>query len=567
MRFSGRKEELLLAYLALAPETAFPRATVAGELWPTKDTVTARHFLSYSLHALLTQLKSVGATDVIDVGGRKTLQLGQTVKTDVQEYLGFLAGARHAVSLASQGELLEKALMVYRDGLLPGYRAPWIKSARIRLEQVHKKTLEMLPEALKPEGDFLSLLASVAPRTEIAAFPAVWPAGSQDGPELPPATSPVVSPDSLPLLPGDRERLLAFVKEMEPQLAGPDRATWLPKIDAEYDQLLALIEDATERNAYTDALLLASPLWQYWIARGKVDDGLRILESLLEATPTNQDSARAKALHAAGSLAIHTRDLDHAKDYLETALTIWWKLEDDDNLFKTLSNLAVVSNRSGNLQRAREIYAQTLSIARKRGDRWGLMARLLNAALNELTLGEPAQARKLLLERLRIAEEDKNESAIALSLANLATVDLSDDDLDLAQNRASHALATFRALADHRNESFALRLLGRVAHNKGRYEEATDLYRQSLEAAHRSGDWRQIGEALRYLATSAEAVGDIDRAKLLNHQASAMLEASGDLESARKAQAILQSLEEIGAEQTATDAPPAQPATSGVNET
>ena len=55
-RFEGRKEELLLAYLALSPQSAHRRTSIAEELWPGKEVSSARRGLSYSLCILREQL-------------------------------------------------------------------------------------------------------------------------------------------------------------------------------------------------------------------------------------------------------------------------------------------------------------------------------------------------------------------------------------------------------------------------------------------------------------------------------------------------------------------------------
>lgn len=562
-RLSGKKEDLVLAFLALMPETAHRRETVAEALWPDKDTATARRYLSFSLHVLLDRLKGVGGANVIEVGGRKTLQLGRTVKTDVQEFLDLVAAARRASSPADQGELLEKALMVYRDGLLPGYQFPWVESVRIRLRRVFSNVIEALPEHLRTDSDLLELLASVSPRTQVVASQVDLPAGSPEEPEQPPITPSAAGIGSLTLLPGDRERFLAFVKEMEPYLTGPDRAIWLSRIDAEYDLLRALLQDSIERHAFTYALQLASPLWQYWLARRKVDEGRNILEQLLDAAPAGRTLTRAKALHAAGSLAFQAGDLDIARSRLEAALPIWLKIGNEEGLLKTLSNLGVVANRTADFKRARELYTQGLALARKHGDRWALIARLLNAAQTELMAGDTAQAKVLLLERLSISEQENNQWAIASSQAYLATADLSTGDFASALAGASYALGVFQELGDSQWEAFALRLLGRVAHDEQSYEEATGFYRQSLEAAKRSGIQWEIGESLKFLAETAEAMGDTDQATLLTQEAIDLLHATSDTSETQNAREATRKYE-LG---RGTAVPSAQLADLGANET
>ena len=320
-RLSGRREHLLLAYLALTPATAYRREFLAQTFWPDKDLATGRRYLAYTLHTLLNVLEPHGAAEIVHVGGRKTLQLGELTRTDVQDFLGLVADAYSPENQARQGSLLEESLLVYGDGLLPGYQMPWVNSVRERLERVHQRAVDELPAGMKRDGDLLSLLAS--------AFSAQSPPTRHPPPSTTPApalaaTSAVSLSASALILPGDQDRILAFVQEVEPFLAGPDQSAWLARMDFEYPRIDALLRQAIEGSDAVYGLQLASPLWRYWLARQQGDEGRQILEQLLEMRPgpAGDPATEARAHQALGTLAYYGGDQQRSKVHLDAAQRI-----------------------------------------------------------------------------------------------------------------------------------------------------------------------------------------------------------------------------------------------------
>ena len=77
------------------------------------------------------------------------------------------------------------------------------------------------------------------------------------------------------------ERLAALAAQAAPQLVTAGRADWLDRVQAEHDNLRAVLAWATGHDAVLGASI-AAPLWRYWQMRGYLREGRALLEALLE---------------------------------------------------------------------------------------------------------------------------------------------------------------------------------------------------------------------------------------------------------------------------------------------
>lgn len=85
-------------------------------------------------------------------------------------------------------------------------------------------------------------------------------------------------------------------------------------------------------------------------------------------------------------------------------------------------------------------------------------------------------------------------------------------DLESARGHAATAADAFRGLADESFEADALRLLGRVAHLQGAYDEALSRYREALSLERHAGDRRGEAEILQRLGQAEVDFGNFPRA-------------------------------------------------------
>ncbi len=117
----------------------------------------------------------------------------------------------------------------------------------------------------------------------------------------------------------------------------------------------------------------------------------------------------------------------------------------------------------------------------------------------------------------------------AVLLRNLAAVLWRSGDLSQARVYCQQALGLNRQLRHVRNESRDLLLLGIIADNEQRYDEAHALFDQVLHLAHQTGDRRLTASAYAEIGVTAIHQGRLDRTLHYLQQNLTMVRESGSL--------------------------------------
>lgn len=120
-RFRTHKTGALLGCLALCLPARLNRETLVERFWPGLEMEAARNNLSTALSSLRAQLEPPDTKGRILLADRMQVGLNpEAVITDVMEFERLLDAARLAAGEETHIELLEQALALYRDGLMPG---------------------------------------------------------------------------------------------------------------------------------------------------------------------------------------------------------------------------------------------------------------------------------------------------------------------------------------------------------------------------------------------------------------------------------------------------------------
>jgi tetratricopeptide (TPR) repeat protein len=287
---------------------------------------------------------------------------------------------------------------------------------------------------------------------------------------------------------------LALAEQAEQGFQGPDARRWLDRLDAEHDNLRAVLAfclEATELGAEARgpespsliemALRLGAALWWFWWARGHAGEGRRWLAQALrtdmvDAAKNQSPSVRAKALVAAGVLAA-TMDIRAAREPLEAALAIYQRLVDQLGAAFPLVMLGWLSALQSDPAAGEARIADGLALFRTEPSsrRWDFGRALFVAAMCAMQRGDYASARAACEE----------------------------------------ALALFRALGQPYGLSQALNFLGDLARLQGDYTTAAAHYRESLPLARQAGVKSDIASLLHNLGYVALAEGESSQAAAL----------------------------------------------------
>jgi tetratricopeptide (TPR) repeat protein len=261
---------------------------------------------------------------------------------------------------------------------------------------------------------------------------------------------------------------LELAEASEPGLRGPGIERLMGTLHVEHDNLRAALTWALQADQGDAALRLVSALWRFWHLHGDIASGRRWVEQAL-ALPSaaGRSRTRAKALLAAGSLAYWQLDEPAMSAWYEDALAMFEDLGDERGvaearydagfglaiqgrleeaiamlrsskaLFEKLGDRRAMADSlfglavmylftAADLEMARDTGEEALSIHRELGDLFGVTGSLYVVGRAATQLGDLDTGRACFLEALAIEEAFNERTGLALSLDNLADLEISE---------------------------------------------------------------------------------------------------------------------------------------------
>ncbi|MEO8674436.1 MAG: tetratricopeptide repeat protein [Casimicrobiaceae bacterium] len=324
-----------------------------------------------------------------------------------------------------------------------------------------------------------------------------------------------------------RDYFLAFAERAEPYLeGGPEQPEWMASLDHEHDNLRSALAWNIEAPDGSDAgLRICGSIYRFWAHRGHAREGCRWCNvALADAAGTSGMAARAKALHAAGTLTWRLGDIVAARALLEQALALSRQLEDLQRESRILSNLGGVAIHQADSVAARTYLEQAVALHRTLGNET-LEARVLNnlvaLAINENRLAEA----KVLLERaLQLSRALGNRMEEATAMSHLGYIVRQSGDLEGAQTLHEHALTIAREFGIREFELEEVRHLGEIALTRGNLKAAQRHFHDALATSKEIGNLHEIALCLEAMAALAAKTGAHRQAGILLGAADAIRE-------------------------------------------
>ena len=281
-----------------------------------------------------------------------------------------------------------------------------------------------------------------------------------------------------------RDWYAAMAADAERQYAHPRQLQEFDRLSAEHANLRAALQFCLSTPGEAEAgMAMAARLWLYWEGRFHVSEGRRWLTALL-ANPAPASPARAKALWAAGYLALLHSDVtaaiplldesgklaaesgDHAALAYATQFLGFAALYQGDTatsvalaeeglrLHRTAGNgpgaagallhLGITHSFQGDLDAAARCYAESLTISEREGDQWIRPNTLFALGIVLWLQGDPAGAARCEKESLRLKHDMDDRGGIALCLEALAWITAADHHPE----RAATLLGAARSIWD-----------------------------------------------------------------------------------------------------------------------
>lgn len=272
---------------------------------------------------------------------------------------------------------------------------------------------------------------------------------------------------------------VALAEEAERAFVSPGEADALVRLNREHDNFRAALRWALRGGDPHLGLRLAGALGRYWIVRGYLSEGTAWLNEALDAAPSVDAAARAKAHYWAGNLGTH----------------------------------------SGNFQICDEQYSKSLDLYREIGDERGIALATRDIGVTALKQGDYDKAQPLLLSSLAAFERLADDYGLSLTYSALGLMGMDRGDYAQAQEWTTHCLLVARRLGNKRGIAVALYNLGVIASRQDDHETALDYYEQSRDAARDLADKYFMAHLTQALGSSAMGMGNLDEAERLFSEA------------------------------------------------
>ncbi len=265
------------------------------------------------------------------------------------------------------------------------------------------------------------------------------------------------------------DHYLACAEQAE--LRGPGQREWLRRLDGEAANMRAALDTFRRDGAAAEALRLTTALGWYWLLRGRLGEGRRMLATALEITGDAPAEVRAAAEFWHAGLTIRLGEA--GPDVAAEALRAYEKVASPVELARARWFLAAAIIDFGDTAMTGDLLSRALEVFRDAGDRWG-------------------------------------EAAVLSTRAMLAHMRA---DAAALEQDARRSAQLFGALGDDWGVLQATDWLIGLADMTGDHAEAERLSREGLKIAEDLGLWSDVAGRLSWLAWTAVQTTDYAAAK------------------------------------------------------
>ncbi|MCC6178241.1 MAG: tetratricopeptide repeat protein, partial [Chloroflexi bacterium] len=313
------------------------------------------------------------------------------------------------------------------------------------------------------------------------------------------------------------ERHLAWCLDLAEQFSrhvgGPDYDAWLPRIDAEYDNILAALRwSGAAASDPERGLRIVGRLGDYWSLRGKAGEGRAWASGLLTRT-TARTEARAMALGTAGYLATRQGDYEAGRAWLEESLAIRREIADPRQITRALRHLSLVWHHLGDYQRARALLEEGLLLPQQTSAAREYFLTLRFLADLHFDSAAYAEAASLYERCLVWAEANREVHETGYAQRGLGNVARAQGNYPQARQLLRASIASLASLGDRRCTPICLEGLACIEVGPNWAERATRLFGAAQALQEQTGQRPSPVEMADYQLTEADARTELGEAR------------------------------------------------------
>jgi tetratricopeptide (TPR) repeat protein len=270
------------------------------------------------------------------------------------------------------------------------------------------------------------------------------------------------------------EYFLKLAVAGEPELAGPQQATWLRRLEDEHDNVRTALRWSMDAGETDIVLELAGAIVRFWLMHGYLTEGRQWLTEAL-VLPSGSPAVRARALLGEGRIAWAQGDYAVARSSSQRSLDLVRELGDRAGIASALNSLGVIAHEQGDSVAARSFFEQSLAVSRELGDAAAIARALSNLGSWHFQRREFRAGTALHQEGLALYRMLNDRSSVAFALGNLGDAALEQGDLAAARTNFEENLAVRAQQGERVGVAFALERFAALACAESDEERAMRL--------------------------------------------------------------------------------------------
>jgi predicted ATPase len=223
-------------------------------------------------------------------------------------------------------------------------------------------------------------------------------------------------------------------------LMSPEQRRSLATLDAEAANWRAALRHGLDGHDPNEAGSMAADLARYWWFRGQADEGLPLLQTLLERDAL-RPAVRARVLSGAADLASQLDQREPERRFLEEAIGLFEELGDFDGLAQTYGSSVWWASRQGDAQSASRFADLAVAAAEQIETPWVRCYAWTSAAEAAGARGAWDEAKRLARVGIEFARESGDPRSMVMALGNLGWCEIAMENYAAAREALTEALA------------------------------------------------------------------------------------------------------------------------------
>jgi diguanylate cyclase (GGDEF)-like protein len=284
---------------------------------------------------------------------------------------------------------------------------------------------------------------------------------------------------------------LDFAEAIAPELKGAQQAEALEQVALELDNLRAALNTFRQMGDAERGLRLIVALEWFFYVRGLFAEGMGWLGDFLQESLS--EPSRARGLRALASFKEEVGLLEESQKLYAQSLELSQRLGDKQGVASALHMLGVIARETGQLQQALADLGESLSLFRSVGDLWGVGTALNDLAIVHAYLGNNAEAKELFLQSLEVKKAIGDLQGVAYAIANAAHFHPSIAERIAAQEES---LALKRKINDRHGIANSLYNLGSLYLQQSNYRASLTRLIEALSLFMELGVRAQLARGL-----------------------------------------------------------------------